>query len=143
MAMLVYRRVVYHIFSVFLWDDFWDASFQISKDYLERDKEGGGTVKTLRFSQRFCPQIFGAKAKGAGLVHGENWAAKCEPVEISVARITLPKSNGWIPKIAIIKGSYLFQTIHVSFRECKLFHSKRFYFVVFVTSSQRHLLSKK
>ena len=37
---------------------------------------------------------------------------------------TPQKSNELIPKIAIFKGSYLFQTIilgiHVSFRECNL-----------------------
>ena len=96
-------------FCFFLWDDFWDASFQICKDYLERDKEGGGFPANFAVAFFVAFVVFGAKAKGAGLVHGENWAAKCEPVEISVARVTLPKTNGWIPKIAIIKGSYLFQ----------------------------------
>ena len=68
---------------------FWDAAAPTPKksiqDHLERDKEGGGRFAawkktvTFRFPPAETPHSM-PEAKGAGLVHGENWAAKCEPV---------------------------------------------------------------
>ena len=64
-----------------------------------------------------------AELKGAGLVHGENWAARCEPAEISAWQPVACQSLRFIScRHSVWKA--VRQSIHIRFLVCCLLHLK-------------------